>query len=117
MSGGVTDLIGLVGLGPVRGVAILDGIDSHRADAQFVGGAESPDRDLAPVRDQNFGNHWPGRDQWVVLSARCGGPTYSLSGRISAFDAVCSIMWAVHPVIRLITKIGVKAPMSKPIRW
>lgn len=51
------------------------------------------------------------------FSVRWAGPTYSLSGRINSLDAVCSMMCAVHPVIRLITKIGVKEPISNPIKW
>jgi hypothetical protein len=48
---------------------------------------------------------------------RSGGPLYAESGRIRALLAVCSMMCAVHPVIRAATKIGVKVAVSKPIRW
>ena len=55
--------------------------------------------------------------QYVLhLSERCGCPLYSLRGRMRALDADCSMMCVVHPVIRLITKIGVKLGMSNPIR-
>jgi hypothetical protein len=66
----------------------------HRAHAhaQFVSGTESPDCDLTPVCHQNLAITGPRRNQLAGLSSRCGGPTYSLSGRISALDAVCSMM-------------------------
>ncbi len=50
-------------------------------------------------------------------TARWPRPSYEASGRISALWANCSVMCAVYPVMRLITKIGVKAGMSKPMRW
>ena len=53
----VADLVGLVGLEPMQRIAILVGIDRHRADAHLVGGAEGADRDLTAVCDQNFGDH------------------------------------------------------------
>ena len=73
------------------------------------GRAERADRDLTAVGDQELGEHRL-RQSALRLAE------YSLSGRISALDAVCSMMWAVQPVIRLITKSGVKLGMSKPIR-
>ena len=51
------DLIRLVGLQPVQGVAILVRIDRDRRDAHLVGGPERADRDLPAVGDQDFGNH------------------------------------------------------------
>lgn len=52
----------------------------------------------------------------ATTSSRCSTPTYADSGRIKAFDWVCSMMWAVQPVMRLMTKMGVNISMSKPIR-
>jgi hypothetical protein len=49
-------------------------------------------------------------------TARSGGPTYRLSGRISELACCCSITCAVQPVIRLSTNSGVNCGMSKPIR-
>ena len=53
----LTDLIRLIGLCAVRRVAVFDRIDRNRAHAQFVGGTERTDRDLASVSDQDFRNH------------------------------------------------------------
>ena len=57
------------------------------------------------------------RSAVAAARLRCGWPEYSDSGRISALEPACSMMWAVQPVIRLITKSGVKLGMSNPIRW
>ncbi len=46
---GTADLIGLVGLEAMDGEPILVRIDRHGADAQLVGRAKDPDRDLAAV--------------------------------------------------------------------
>ena len=51
------DLVGFVGLQPVHRVAILVREDRDRARAQFVGGAECADGDLAAVGDQNLVEH------------------------------------------------------------
>ena len=40
-----------------RRVAVGIGVDGDRADAQLAQGAEDPEGDLAPVRDQDFGEH------------------------------------------------------------
>ena len=47
---------------------------------------------------------------------RSSGPTYSDSGRMSAFDAACSMMCAVQPTTRAATNSGVKVRVSNPIR-
>ena len=36
------------------------------------------------------------------------GPVYLEMGRMSFFDFLCSIIWAAHPEVLDITKIGVK---------
>lgn len=36
---------------------------------------------------------------------------------MSALWAGCSVMRAAHPVMRLITKIGVNVGMPEPMRW
>ena len=53
----VADLVGLVGLHPVLGPAVLVGEDRHRARAHLRRGAEGPDRDLATVGHQDLGEH------------------------------------------------------------
>lgn len=49
-------------------------------------------------------------DRW-----RSAGPVYSESGRMRAFDASCSMMWAVQPTTRDATKSGVNVSVSNPI--
>src|SRR6185312_6672017 len=51
------DLVRLVGLGAVQGVAVLVREDRHRGDAELVRGAERPDGDLTPVGDQHLAEH------------------------------------------------------------
>ena len=53
----VADLIRLVGLQPVLGVAVLVRVDRDGGDAHLVGGPESPDRDLTAIGHQDFGYH------------------------------------------------------------
>ena len=53
----LADLVGLVGLEPVLGPAVLVGEDGDRARADLIGRAERPDRDLAPVGHQHLGEH------------------------------------------------------------
>ena len=53
----LTDLVRLVGLEPVQGVAVLIRIDRDRRDAHLVGGPERADRDLPAVGDQDFRDH------------------------------------------------------------
>src|ERR1700756_2972062 len=53
----VADLIRLVGLESMLRVAILVGVDGHRADPQLVGRSEGTDRDLAAIGHQQLGNH------------------------------------------------------------
>ena len=50
-------------------------------------------------------------------TVRCSTPLYSLSGRMREFEAACSMMWAVQPVMRLETNNGVKVGVSNPMRW
>ena len=59
----LADLVRLVGLQPVQGVAILVRVDRHRLSAELVRGAESPDRNFATVRHEDFAEH-------AVLSGR-----------------------------------------------
>ena len=51
---GLADAVGLVGLEPVQGEAVLVRIDGDGADAQLVGRAEDPDGDLAAVGDHQL---------------------------------------------------------------
>ena len=53
----LADLVRLVGLGAVQGVAVLVREDRHRGDAELVRGAERPDGDLTPVGDQHLAEH------------------------------------------------------------
>ena len=53
----LADLVGLVGLEPVLGPAVLVREDRDRARADLVGRAERPDRDLAAVGHQHLGEH------------------------------------------------------------
>ncbi len=53
----LADLVRLVGLEPVQGVAILIRIDRDRRDAHLVGRPERANRDLAAVRYQDLRNH------------------------------------------------------------
>ncbi len=53
----LADLVGLVGLQPVLGPAVLVREDRDRPRAQLVGGAERADRDLAAVGDQHLREH------------------------------------------------------------
>ena len=92
-----------------------------------------PDAIVRLMRDVGFAQHEVGRPSinprgvtWEfgtgVLgigqgTSRCSGPTYSHTGRISELAARCSMMCAVHPVIREATNSGVKMFVSKPIRW
>jgi hypothetical protein len=53
----LADLVGLVGLEPVRGPAVFVREHGHGPGAKLVGGPERPDGDLAPVRDQHLREH------------------------------------------------------------
>ena len=55
--GGVAEGNGLVGLGDERGVAVGVGEHGDGGDAHGPGGAEDPGGDLAPVGDQQLGDH------------------------------------------------------------
>ena len=55
----LADLVRLVGLEPVLGVAVLDREDGHRRGAELVRGAEAPDRDLPAVGHQHLAEHRP----------------------------------------------------------
>src|SRR3712207_592137 len=48
---------------------------------------------------------------------RSGGPLYAESGLMREFAAACSMMCAVHPVIRAATEIGVNVGVSRPMTW
>ena len=54
---GLADLVGLVGLDPVDGVAVLVGEDGDGPRAELVRGPERPNRDLPAVGDQHLGEH------------------------------------------------------------
>ena len=49
--------VGLVGQTDVEGVAVEVGVDRHGGDTQFLAGTDDPDGDLAPVGDQDLGQH------------------------------------------------------------
>ena len=49
-----SDLICLVGLIAVQGVAVFKGIDRHGAQLELGGCPEHPDGDFAPVGDEQF---------------------------------------------------------------
>ena len=53
----LADLVGLVGLQAVQGVAVLVREDGDGLRAELVGGAERPDGDLAAVGDQDLREH------------------------------------------------------------
>ena len=53
----LADLVGLVGLEPVLGPAVLVREDRDRAGAELVGRPERADRDLAAVGDEHLGEH------------------------------------------------------------
>jgi hypothetical protein len=53
----LADLIGLVGLEPVQGIAVFVRIHRDGSDAHLICGAERSDRDLAAIGDQDFGDH------------------------------------------------------------
>ena len=55
----LADLVGLVGLEPVLGPAVLVREDGHRARTDLVRRAEGPDRDLAAVGHEHLGEHGP----------------------------------------------------------
>ena len=67
----LADLVRLVGLQPVLGVAILVRVHRDGRDAHLVGGAKRADRDLAAIGHQDFGNHQR------TLSPTPGAPTRS----------------------------------------
>ncbi len=51
------DLVGLIGLLAMQGVAVLIGVHRDRIDAEFVGGPEGSNGNLAAVGDQDLGEH------------------------------------------------------------
>ena len=51
------DQVRLVGLRAVQGVAVLVREDRDRRQVELVGGTEGPDRDLAPVGDEQLAEH------------------------------------------------------------
>ena len=48
----LADLVALVRLLAVQRVAVLEGEDRYRGDAEFVGGPKGANSDLAAVRDE-----------------------------------------------------------------
>ena len=70
----LADLVGLVGLHPVLGPAVLVGKDGHRAGAGLGRGPVGTDRDLATVGDQDLVEHG---SRLVVRD----------HGRVSSYDA------------------------------
>ena len=82
----LADLVGLVGLEPVLGPAVLVGEDRHRAGADLVRRAEGPDRDLAAVGHEHLGEHGAtlvrsggvaaGRVRMAQTAASGGAPGY-----------------------------------------
>ncbi len=68
-----SDTDGLVGQQDVLQVPVRLGMDRDGADAELAAGAQDPERDLAPVGDENLLDHaawWGGL--WTV-AAGCGG--------------------------------------------
>ena len=53
----LADLVGLLGLHPVLGPAVLVREDGHRAHADLARRTEGPDCDLATVGDEHLGEH------------------------------------------------------------
>jgi len=53
----LADLVSLVGLEPVLGIAVLVRENGHGLDAELVGGTEGANRDFAPVGYENLGEH------------------------------------------------------------
>ena len=45
---------------------------------------------------------------------RFRGPVYSDCGRMMRLARFCSIAWAIHPLTRLIAKVGVNSGTSRP---
>jgi len=60
------DVIGLVRLLHMQGVAVGLRVDGHRGDAQFGAGTHDAHRDFTPVGDEDFADHgaWPGPCPW-----------------------------------------------------
>ncbi len=56
-----TDMHGLVGHLDCHGAGIGVGVDNHSLHAQPAAGLDDPNRDLAPVGDQDFFEHVPSR--------------------------------------------------------
>ena len=54
------DTDGLISQLDVLGLAVGFGVNHHRLDTQFAAGALNPERDLAPVRNQDFFEHFRG---------------------------------------------------------
>ena len=54
-----TERVGLVRVGHVRRIPIGVGVDGNRSHTQLAQGAEDPEGDLAPVRNQDFAEHTP----------------------------------------------------------
>ncbi len=88
----LADLVGLVGLHPVLGPAVLVGEDRHRARAHLRRRAERPDRDLASVGHQDLGEHGSRlvRPGHVRVTSSRGGKAHGmgLKGRSGAYSEV-----------------------------
>ena len=67
----LADLVGLVGLEPVLGPAVLVREDGDRPRAELGGRPERPDGDLATVGDEDLGEH--GGDLPVGVGTSPGG--------------------------------------------
>ena len=65
---GLADKVGLIGLETMQREAVFVGIDRHSADAQFVGRAKHPDRNLTAVGDEEFS------DRSHAAGPLAGGP-------------------------------------------
>ena len=65
---GLPDQVGLVGLEAMEGEAVFVGIDRHGTDAQLMGRAKHPDRNLTAVGDEEFS------DRSHAAGPLAGGP-------------------------------------------
>ena len=56
----------------------------------------------------------PGAYSWSGTGWGGGGPAYRAFGRMRRLSAACSMMWAVQPIDRLETKVGVNISLGTP---
>ena len=66
----LADLVGLVGLQPVLGPAVLVRKHGHGLGAELVRRPERPDRDLAPVGHQHLREHGPTLESVRIVASR-----------------------------------------------